>query len=244
MEGEIKLEKSPPIATITISRPAKLNSVSYDMLKCFDDSVSHLTNDPEIRAIIITGEGEKAFSAGFDMGMITSLNGEEHTEFFKLLEGTIRRLRETRTCVTVAVVSGYAIGFGAMVATACDFRFFSTTAVFRLPEIDIGVFPGMGAASNLIHLVGPAYAKDILLSGRPVEADEAQRIGLATQVMNHPELMGAAITYVEELVKKDFKILMRTKTLIDHMTGADYPTAADLETTYSEEWFREKMKQE
>jgi enoyl-CoA hydratase/carnithine racemase len=225
---------------VTISRPDKMNSVTKDMLVDFNEQVSHIANDPKIRAIIFTGEGNKAFSAGFDLETVGGLEGEEVTEFFKLLERTIRVIKENRTTLTVAAINGYAIGFGAMVVSACDFRIFADNGLFRLPEIDLAIFPGGGAASNLLHLVGPARAKDILLTGRKVTAEEAYRIGLADMLVKQDELMDKTMELVKELLTKDPTILIRTKTLIDGMTGMDVGEAAERETAYLDEWLRER----
>ena len=210
------------------------------MLVDFNEQVSQIINNPNIRAVIFTGEGSRAFSAGFDMDTIMGLKGAEVTEFFKLLERTMRLIRENRTCITIAAVNGYAIGFGAMAVLACDFRFFSDTAAFRLPEVELGVFPGAGAASNLLHLVGPARAKDILLTTRTVSAKEALQIGLADMLVNQDELMEKTMEFVEGILNKDATILVRTKTLIDGMTGKDIADADELESAYLDEWLRER----
>jgi enoyl-CoA hydratase len=238
MNGEIIVTKDGPIATVTISRPKKLNSVTHEMLKSFDEKVSLLTNDPEVTAIIFTGKGEKAFTAGFDMGTVMGLRGQDAYDFFKLMEAAIRSIREARNCITIAAINGYAVGFGAILICACDFRFFAENGVFRLPEVELGVFPGGGASSNLLHLVGPSRAKDILLTTRNVTAEEALRIGLADRVFPLEELMAKTNEFVKELVEKDCTILLMTKTLVDGMTGKDVPEAAELEVAYLEEWLR------
>lgn len=240
MKGEIIVTIEDSFGIVKISRPDKLNSVTKEMLESFSEKVSAIANDPKIRAIIFTGEGEKSFSAGFDLETVTGLEGEDVTNFFKLLERTIRLIRQNRTCITVAAVNGYAIGFGAMVAIACDFRIFSENAVFRLPEVDLGIFPGAGAASNLYHLVGPSRTKDILMTGRKVSAIEAEKIGLADRLVNQNDIMEKSIEFVQELLKKDPKVLMRTKTLVDTMTGKDLEEADELETAYLDEWLRER----
>jgi enoyl-CoA hydratase/carnithine racemase len=244
LKGGIKISKDGQIAIVTISRPKKLNSVTREMLVSFDEQVDLLTNDPETAAIIFTGEGEKAFTAGFDIDMITSLKPEEVYDFFKLLERAMLRIREANTCVTIAALNGYAIGFGAMVAVACDFRFFAENALIRFPEVDLGIFPGMGAASNLLHIVGEARAKDILMTARNVLADEAMEIGLATRVLPISELMDKTLEFVKDLVSKDRKLLLRTKTLVDVMTGRTVPGAFEHESVYSEEWLRERQNED
>jgi len=237
--GEIRVDRAEPIATITISRPEKLNSVTKFMLSSFSDSVGHLTNDPNIMAIVFTGEGDKAFSSGFDLDTIRGLRGEERISFFKLLEKAMRLIRQAKSCFTVAAVNGYAVGFGAMVASACDFRFCSETAGFRFPEVDLSVFPGAGAASNLLHLIGPARTKDLLLTARVVSAQEALQIGLADRVFPQAELMPKTMDFVAALGKKSKYIMLRTKMLVDAMTGKDVSDAADMEVDYEDEWLNE-----
>ncbi len=239
MSGEIIVTIEDSYALVKISRPDKLNSVTREMLQAFYKQVSKIANEPSVRAIIFTGEGDRAFSAGFDLEMIKSLKGQEAIDFFKLLEKSIRQIRENRTGITIAAVNGHAIGFGAMVACACDFRIFADSAVFRLPEVDLSVFPGGGATSNLLHLVGPSRTKDILLTGRKVLAKEALDIGLADMLVSKDMMMQKTFEFVEELLKKDPKILIRTKTLIDSITGKEVSEADELETIYLDEWLRE-----
>ncbi|MFW9786425.1 MAG: enoyl-CoA hydratase/isomerase family protein [Candidatus Thorarchaeota archaeon] len=240
MTGEIKVSIKDALATVTISRPDKLNSVTKEMLTDFHDQVSQLINNPSIRVIVFNGEGNRAFSAGFDLEMVMGLEGKEATEFFKLLERTMRVIRENRNCLTIASVNGYAIGFGAMAVLACDFRIFSDTAVFKLPEVELGVFPGAGASSNLLHLVGPSRAKDIVLTSRNVSAKEAHEIGLADMLVSPDELEKCTNEYVEALLNKDPTILIRSKTMIDGMTGKDVSEASEVETAYLDEWLRER----
>lgn len=240
MSGEIIVTIQDSYAIIKISRPDKLNTVTKPMLESFSEQVSSMANDPKIRGILFTGEGERAFSAGFDMDTVTGLEGQEATDFFKLLERTMRLIRQDRTCVTIASVNGYAIGFGAMLLLACDFRVFSESVVFRLPEVDLSIFPGAGAASNLYHLVGPAKTKDILMTSRNVSAQESLDIGLADRLVKQEEIMEKATGLMKELLEKDPKILIRTKTLVDAMTGKDIDEADELETAYLDEWLRER----
>ena len=242
MTGEIKVDIKDALATITISRPDKLNSVTKEMLIDFNEQVMQIINNPNIRIIVFTGEGDRAFSAGFDLEMIMGLEGKEVTEFFKLLERTMRLIRENRNCLTIASVNGYAIGFGAMTVLACDFRIFAENAVFRLPEVELGVFPGAGAASNLLHLVGPSVAKELVLTSRKVPADEAFRIGLADKLVSQEDLEKTTQAFVDELLAKDPTILIRSKTMIDGMTGKDVADADEVETAYLDEWLREREK--
>jgi enoyl-CoA hydratase len=239
LTGEIIVTIEDSYAIVRISRPDKMNSVTKEMLESFHDKVSKIANEPNVRIIIFTGEGDTAFSAGFDLETVKTLEGQEAKEFFKLLEKTMRLIRENRTCITVAAVNGYAIGFGAMVSLACDFRIFSDRAVFKLPEVELSVFPGAGASSSLLQLVGPARAKDIVLTSRKVSAKEAMQIGLADMLIKHENIMDGTMEFVQELLKKNPKILIRAKTLIDGMTGKELAEADELESIYLDEWLRE-----
>jgi len=241
MSGEIKVQQENGIAIVTISRPEKLNAVTYDMLRQFEEKVSRLLNDPNIFIVIFTGEGDKAFSAGFDIDTITTLEEKEYFNFFKLLEKTVGEIRDARNCITIAAVNGYAVGFGAIVSASCDFRFFSDNAAFKLPEIDLSIFPGSGAASGLLRLVTPSKAKEILLTGRMIPAVEAKELGIADKIFRQDELMKETLEFARTLAEKDRKILIRTKTLIDAMTGAELAEAADIESMFTEEWLREKL---
>jgi enoyl-CoA hydratase/carnithine racemase len=239
LTGDIIVTLEDSYAIVKISRPDKMNSVTKKMLESFHDQVSKIANEPNVRIIIFTGEGDTAFSAGFDLDTVKGLEGQEAKDFFKLLEKTMRLIRENRTCITVAAVNGYAIGFGAMVSLACDFRIFSDKAVFKLPEVELSVFPGAGASSSLLQLVGPARAKDIVLTSRKVSAKEALQIGLADMLINHENMMEGTMEFVQELLKRNPKILIRAKTLIDGMTGKELSEADELESIYLDEWLRE-----
>ncbi len=236
LNGTIEVEIENEVAKVTISREEKMNSVTKEMLEDFENKVSTLTDDPQIACIMFTGEGDRSFSAGFDLKTVQSLKGKSHYDFFKLLETAIQHVRYARNCLTVAAINGYAVGFGAILATACDFRFFSEDAIFRLPEVDLSIFPGAGAASNLIALVGPAHTKDILLTGRKINAQEAYRIGLADRILPKDELLAYATEFTKTLASKDRETVVSTKTLVDGMTGKGLKECTDLESVYLDEW--------
>jgi len=243
MTGSINESRDGSIVTLTISRPDKLNSVTRPMLDDFSKKVERYTNDPEVTAIIFTGEGDRAFSAGFDMDTVKGLKGEEKEDFFEALEDVVRVIRTAKSCITLAAVNGYAVGFGSIVAIACDFRFFSEDAKVRLPEVQLSIFPGAGASSNLLRLVGPSHAKDILLTGRSVPAREAKSMGLANRIYPKAQLMAQAKEFLKDLLEKDCRILLNTKNLVDAMTGKDYGDAAELEAAYLEEWLLSEMEE-
>ncbi len=242
MNGQIIVEIDKPLATVTISRPDKLNSVTWEMLRAFDKEIQQLLENPNILGIVFTGEGDKAFTAGFDLNTIKGLRGVDHYNFFKLLDTSIARLRENASCITLASCNGYTIGFGAILALACDFRFFSDNALFRLPEIDLDVFPGAGAASGLVHLVGPAKAKDILITGRKVQAKEAYSLGIADRIVKQDQLFQESKVYLREITTKNRSILLNTKKAIDEMVEGGVNQDSKIETDYFDRWLQDRQK--
>ncbi|MGY5875989.1 MAG: enoyl-CoA hydratase/isomerase family protein [Candidatus Thorarchaeota archaeon] len=239
MSGKIIVERNESRATVTFSKPEKLNSVTWDMLKSFSEQTTELLEDPEIRAIIFTGEGEHAFSAGFDLDTVIGLSGRERIEFFTDLENIMKAMRHADSCIMLSACNGYAIGFGAMVAVASDLRFFSENAVFRLPEVDLDIYPGAGASSNLLHIVGPSRALDILLTTRKVSAEEAYRLGLADRLLPLDKLLSYSYEYIDELMQKDPGIVVATKATITKMVGLDIKDAAKIEFAFFEKWLKE-----
>ncbi|MHA1771041.1 MAG: enoyl-CoA hydratase/isomerase family protein [Candidatus Thorarchaeota archaeon] len=239
MTGEILSDQKDGIAIVTINRPEKLNAVTYDMLRAFEEKTSRLLNDPEAFIVIFTGAGDRAFSAGFDIDTVKGLKKNEYREFFKLLEKTVATIRDARNCITIAAINGYAMGFGAIIAAACDFRFVADNAAFKLPEIDLSIFPGMGAASGLVRLVPVSVAKEIILTGRTIPAGEAKELGIADKIFTQAELMKETMAFADVLAKKDRKILIRTKNLLDAMAGRELAEAAEVESMFTDEWIRE-----
>ncbi len=236
MSGKIIVEIADSIATVRFYRPDKLNSVTRDMLYSFTEETTKLIQDSNIKAIVFTGEGERAFSAGFDLDTVKSLEGEGRKEFFTTLQTIMDRMREAESCITLAACNGYAIGFGAMVSIACDFRFFAENVVFRLPEVDLDIFPGAGASSNLVHLVGRSKAKEILLSGKKVSAEEALRIGLADRVLPLEYLLPVSYEFIKDICQKDWKIVQNTKSVVEKIVGIDIKQAAEVESQFYRDW--------
>lgn len=169
------------IATLTVNRPEKLNALNSEVLNELEKAVRFVEQSREIRALILTGAGKKAFVAGADIRELSRLNEEEGRalstkgqEIFSLLENSSKPV--------AAVVNGYALGGGAELAMACHIRIAADTAVFGLPEVGLGIIPGYGGTQRLPQLVGKAKAMEIILTGRQVKAEEAKAIGLVNSV--------------------------------------------------------------
>ena len=187
----VLLEKKGHIAIATINRPKALNALNSDVLTDLGELVDIVNSDSEIRALVLTGSGEKAFVAGADIGEMSTLTPEEGEAFGKKGNDVFRRL-ETLPIPTIAAVNGFALGGGCELSMSCDIRICADTAVFGQPEAGLGITPGFGGTQRLARLVGPGMAKQLIYTAKNIKADEALRIGLVNAVYPAQELLPAA----------------------------------------------------
>ena len=187
----VLLEKKGNIAVATINRPKALNALNSAVVADLDEMIGQIMADEEIRALVITGSGEKAFVAGADIGEMSTLTKAEGEAFGKLGNDVFRRL-EKLPIPTIAAVNGFALGGGCELSMSCDIRICADTAVFGQPETGLGITPGFGGTQRLARLVGPGMAKQLIYTAKNITADEALRIGLVNAVYPAAELMPAA----------------------------------------------------
>lgn len=187
----VLLEKKGNIAVATINRPKALNALNSDVLTDLNELVDVVTADAEIRALVITGSGEKAFVAGADIGEMSTLTPAEGEAFGKHGNDVFRRI-ETLPIPTIAAINGFALGGGCELSMSCDIRICSETAVFGQPEVGLGITPGFGGTQRLARLVSPGMAKQLIYTAKNIKAEEAYRIGLVNAVYPAEELMAAA----------------------------------------------------
>ena len=184
----VLLEKKGNIAVATINRPKALNALNSAVVADLDEMIGQIMADEEIRALVITGSGEKAFVAGADIGEMSTLTKAEGEAFGKLGNDVFRRL-EKLPIPTIAAVNGFALGGGCELSMSCDIRICADTAVFGQPETGLGITPGFGGTQRLARLVGPGMAKQLIYTAKNIKADEALRIGLVNAVYPAEELM-------------------------------------------------------
>ncbi len=196
----ILLEKKGLYAVATINRPKALNALNSEVLSDLDELVQTVSADADIRALVITGSGEKAFVAGADIGEMSTLTPEEGEAFGKHGNDVFRKL-ETLPLPTIAAVNGFALGGGCELSMSCDIRICADTAVFGQPEAGLGITPGFGGTQRLARLVGPGMAKQLIYTAKNIKADEAYRIGLVNAVYPLDELMPAAEKMAETIAK-------------------------------------------
>ena len=196
----ILLEKKGLIAVATINRPKALNALNSEVLTDLDELVSTVKADADIRALVITGSGEKAFVAGADIGEMSTLTKEGGEAFGKHGNNVFRAI-ETLPIPTIAAVNGFALGGGCELSMACDIRICADTAVFGQPETGLGITPGFGGTQRLARLVSPGMAKQLIYTAKNIKADEAYRIGLVNAVYPLDELLPAAEKLAETIAK-------------------------------------------
>ena len=187
----IDLDRADGVATLTLNRPEALNAFNSEQLRLLEQMLTEVAADPAIRAVVLTGAGERAFAAGADIREMAALSPEGGLAFGRLGHAVTRAV-EALPQPVVAAVNGFALGGGCELAIACDIRIASENAVFAQPEVSLGIPPGWGGSQRLPRLVGPGMAAEMILTGRRVAAAEALRIGLVNRVVPLPDLMPAA----------------------------------------------------
>ncbi len=195
------VERDNCVLIVTMNRPRVLNALNTAMLSELDQTIEAAGADGGVRVVILTGAGEKAFVAGADikeLAIATPAAAREHARRGQAVFDRIERLGKP----TIAAVNGFALGGGCELAMACTIRIAADTARLGQPEINLGLIPGYGGSQRLPRLVGRGRALELLLSGQPVTADEAHRIGLVNRVVPAAELLPAARQLATTLAEK------------------------------------------
>jgi enoyl-CoA hydratase len=187
------------VATVTINRPDKLNALNRATLAELDQVVDQIERDEQVRAVILTGAGEKAFVAGADIAELATLGPREGVALAERGQRLFRRL-ELLPKPVIAAVNGFALGGGLELAAACTLRIASENARLGQPEVKLGIIPGYGGTQRLPRLIGKGAALALLLTGDAISAQEAYRIGLVQQVVPLPDLRAAARQWAERML--------------------------------------------
>jgi enoyl-CoA hydratase/carnithine racemase len=232
MSGLIRLELDT-VAHLTLSNPP-LNLVTRELLVELGAALETLeaAAPGDVRAVVVTGEGERAFSAGSHVGEFESQRGPIGRERHALESGTADRLARL-PMPTIAAIEGNALGGGLELALCCDIRVASETSRLGLPEVRLAVTPGAGGTQRLPRVVGAARAKELILTGRVLTAAEAERIGLVSRVVPSGQALAAADEIAAEIATRGPVAVREAKRLIDLATDADLATglAAELDAS-------------
>ncbi|MBZ0273352.1 enoyl-CoA hydratase/isomerase family protein [bacterium] len=179
------------VATVTINRPDKLNALNSRVIEELGHVVKEIEDDKNVKAVVVTGAGEKAFVAGADISEMLNLDPGAGLKFARGGQAVFSAI-ENSPKPFIAAVNGFALGGGTELAMACDFVYASEKAKFGQPEINLGIIPGFGGTQRLPRLIGRARAKELMLTGDMIGADEAYRLGLVNKVLPPAEVLAAA----------------------------------------------------
>ena len=224
----VLLEKKGPYAVGTIHRPEALNALNSQVLADLAELLDTVEADEEIRVLVITGAGEKAFVAGADIGEMSTLTKDEGEAFGKKGNDVFRKL-ETFPIPVIAAVNGFALGGGCEISMSCDIRICSDNAVFGQPEVGLGITPGFGGTQRLARLVGMGRAKEMIFTCDNVDANEAYRIGLVNKVVAKEELMPTAKAMAAKIISKGSYAIAVAKAAINNGYDMDIKNAVEME---------------
>ena len=214
----IKISKNKQIGILTINRPDSLNSMNREVLLEFINELKKIQSEKDIRVIIITGSGEKAFIAGADIKLMQKMNREEAFDFANLGQ-ELANLIEKSDKPVIAAVNGYALGGGCEIALSCHLRIASDNAVFAQPEVKIGLLPGWGGTQRLPRIIGRGLANEIILTGRNVLAKEALDMGLVNKVVPQEELMNTCFDIANMILKNSPNAIAESIKLVRLAAG-------------------------
>jgi enoyl-CoA hydratase/carnithine racemase len=227
MTAQLKLEKQGHIAVVTMSNPPA-NTWTRDTLAGLRDMVRELNADKAIYALVITGEGEKFFSAGADLNVFASGDKGVAADMSRIFGEAFETLSQFRG-VSISAINGYAMGGGLEVALACDIRIAEAQAQMALPEAKVGLLPCAGGTQNLSWLVGEGWAKRMILCGERLTAEKALQIGLVEEVVEKGQALEAAIALAKKVEEQSPVAVSACKTLIQKGRTGTIDSALPLE---------------
>ena len=237
----IKIEIKNKICIVYIDRIKSFNAINSEVIRELADTFTKYRNSKEFRSLILTGVGDQAFIAGADIKAMSKMNKKEAFEFSKL-GNDLTLIIENYPKPVIAAINGYALGGGCEFAMACHIRFCSDNALIGQPETGLGLIPGFGGTQRLPRIVGLTNAYNLLLSGKPIKANEAKRIGLVSDVFKNEDLLAKSIDFAEKINKNSpFSSELIIKLVNDgaHLTLQD---ALNLESKYFEKVFSHENK--
>lgn len=226
----VRLERRDAVGILTLDRPDALNALSRALLEALEARVQEIAAEPGIRALVITGAG-RAFAAGADIAEMRALSPIEAEQFSQLGHRAFAAL-EALPQPVIAAVNGFALGGGCELACACDWIYAGARAKFGQPEVSLGLVPGFGGTTRLARKVGPGWARELVLTGEPIDAETAQRIGLANRVFEDAEkLLEASVAAAAKAAEKGPVAVAQAKRLMVSGADADLGVANALEQT-------------
>ena len=227
----IKFDReSNDIGILTVNRPDVLNALNWDTLRELRDIVENKLPQQELRTLILTGAGSKAFVAGADIAQMNNMTTREFQDYVQYAH-KVYELIESCPIPSIAAINGYALGGGCELALACDIRIASEKARLGFPEVKLGIFPGWGGTQRVTRVLGLGKTKELVFTGEMIDAEEALRIGLVERVVPHEEIMNEARKLAGAIAKRGPIAVSMSKTAINSGSEMDLQRALLLEKT-------------
>lgn len=225
----IIFEREGDVAVIKINRPKALNAINPDLLAEMSDALGKIEEDTSVKALVLTGEGDKAFVAGADIAYMVKLDPLQSRKFSRYGQEVLFSL-EKLTIPVIACVNGFALGGGTELAMACDFIYASENAKFGQPEINLGIIPGFGGTQRLSRLVGKAMAKELCMTGMMITAQEAKEVGLVNKVFPPEKLWEETMKTANVMASKGKVSMKAVKRCIDRGFDLDLHSGCYMES--------------
>ena len=236
-QDAVQLDIKDGIATVLLNRPKALNAFNHEVLLGLQKQAQAIKENPQVRAVIMTGAGDKAFSAGLDLKMVASGSGPMDI-FRRYRQGydslyslkMIFTMYEELAAPVIAAINGYCLGAALELILCCDMRLACDTAVFGLPEIQLGVIPDLGSTQRLPRIVGPGIAKELIMTGRRIGAGEALRVRLVDHLCPREQLMMEARKLAEELARVNPHLIQGAKRAVNIAASTPLDVGLRMET--------------
>lgn len=225
----LRMDEKDGVLRLTLNRPQVMNSFNFDLLRALKAQIDGIRFRPEIRVVIITGAGEKAFCAGADLKERATLPPLQVKEFIFTIRDLFSSIENLNKPV-IAAVNGVALGGGTELALACDIRIASATASMGLTETRLAIIPGAGGTQRLPRLIGRGKAKELIFTGRRVPAEEALAIGLVNQVCAPDQLLTTCDAMAAEICETGPIAIEQAKYAINHGLETDLHTGLAIES--------------
>jgi enoyl-CoA hydratase len=229
MYNTLIYEKKDNIGVLTVNRPDKLNALSNELTEELDQLLSEAEHDADLRVLVITGAGDKAFVAGADINELVERDGIMGRDVSRLRQDLFARI-ENLPVPVIAAVNGYALGGGLELALACNIRIASEKAQFGAPEVKLGIIPGDGGTQRLPRLVGLGRAMELVLTGDFIDASEAHRIGLVNRVVSPEDLMDNVMALAKKIASRPPLAVKYAKEAVNRSQEGDTTSGYALES--------------